>query len=282
MKAVEGIMPTGSRLWRTLVGFLQRNHFTYAAAIAFYTLFSFFPLILILLSIGGVFIHRYHLENSIITSVQFYLPIGADLVENNLRTITASTGRTSLVALVLLIWTASGAFLPLELALNEAWGVKRERGFVQRRLFAALMTLLFGFFILVSVFLTTMIVRFDHYLKGLLKDEWHSAMSPMFIKGMLVLVSLGLAVVMFSFIYKFVPYTRVRFAQVIPSAVIGAFTWEIAKYGFTSLIQFSNYTSVYGSIASIIVILTWVYLSTVIILFFAEYAAQSSVKKKLK
>ncbi len=139
------------------------------------------------------------------------------------------------MALVLLIWTASGAFLPLELALNEAWGVKRERGFIRRRLFAALMTLLFGFFILISVFLTTMIVRFDHYLKGLLKDEWHYAMSPMFIKGMLVLVSLGLAVVMFSFIYKFVPYTRVRFAQVIPSAVIGAFTWEIAKYGFTSI-----------------------------------------------
>jgi YihY family inner membrane protein len=179
-----------------------------------------------------------------------------------------------------LIWTASGAFLPLELALNEAWGVKRERGFFQRRLFAALMTLLFGFFILISVFLTAMIVRFDHYLKRLLKDEWHYAMSPMFIKGLLVLVSLSLAIVMFSFIYKFVPYTRVQFAQVIPSAVIGAFTWEIAKYGFTSMIQFSNYTSIYGSIASIIVILIWVYLSTVIILFFAEYSAQSSVKKK--
>ena len=175
-------MFSGSRLWRTLVGFLQRNHFTYAAAIAYYTLFSFFPLILILLSVGGAFIHRYHLENSIVTSVRFYIPIGADLVENNLRTITASTGGTSLVAFVLLIWTASGAFLPLELALNEAWGVKRERGFFQRRLFAALMTLLFGFFILISVFLTAMIVRFDHYLKRLLKDEWHYAMSPMFIK----------------------------------------------------------------------------------------------------
>jgi membrane protein len=142
------------------------------------------------------------------------------------------------------------------------------------------MTLLFGFFILVSVFLTAMIVRFDHYLKRLLRDDWHYAMSPVFIKGMLILVSLGLAVVMFSFIYKLVPYTRVRFAQVIPSAVIGAFTWEIAKYAFTSVIPLSNYTSVYGSITSIIVILIWVYLSTVIILFFAEYSAQSSVQKK--
>ena len=274
-------MYNGSRLWRTLIGFLQRNHFTYAAAIAYYTLFSFFPLILILLSIGGVFTRRYHLENSIITSVRFYLPIGADLVESNLRAITASTGRTSLVALVLLIWTASGAFFPLELALNEAWGVKRERSFIQRRFLAALMTFLFGFFILVSVFLTAMIVRVDHYLKGLLKDEWHYAMSPVFIKGLLVLVSLSLAVVVFSFIYKLVPYTHVQFAQVVPSAVMGAITWEIAKYMFTSVIRFSNYTSVYGSIASIIVILIWVYLSAVIILFFAEYSAQTAVKQRL-
>ena len=273
-------MPIGSRLWRTLVGFLQRNHFTYAAAIAYYTLFSFFPLILILLSIGGVFIRRFHLENSIITSVQFYLPIGADLVESNLRTITASTGKTSLVALVLLIWTASGAFLPLELALNEAWEVKKERGFIHRRFLAALMTLLFGYFMLVSVFLTAMIVRFDHYLKRLLKDEWHYAVAPVFIKGMLVAVSFGLAVVMFSLIYKLVPYTRIRLVQVVPAAVMAAFTWEIAKYGFTSLIRFSNYTTVYGSIASIIAILIWVYLSAVIILFFAEYSALTPVKKR--
>jgi membrane protein len=273
-------MFNGSRFWRTLVGFLQRNHFTYAAAIAYYTLFSFFPLILILLNIGGVFIRRYHLENSIITSVRFYLPIGADLVESNLRAFTVSTARTSLVALVLLIWTASGAFLPLELALNEAWRVKLERGFFQRRLLAALLTLLFGYFFLISAFLTTLIIRFDHYLKRLLKDEWHYSIAPVFIKGMRIALSFCLAIVMFSFIYKLVPFTRIRFAQVIPSAVMAAFTWEVAKYGFTSVIQLSNYTLVYGSIASIIVILIWVYLSAVIILFFAEYSAQPLVKKK--
>ena len=71
----------------------------YAAAIAFYTLFSFFPLILILLNLGGVFIHRFGLETQIVESVRFYLPVGAELVEDNLRRITASTGPTSLIAL---------------------------------------------------------------------------------------------------------------------------------------------------------------------------------------
>jgi len=230
--------------------------------------------------IGGVFIRQYHLENSIITSVRYYLPVGADLVESNLQIITSSAGKTSLVALVLLIWTASGAFLPLELALNEAWGVKKERGFIHRRVLAALMTLLCGYFILISVFATAMIVRFDRYLKRLLKDEWHYTIAPIFFKVVLIAVSFSLTVVIFALIYKLVPYTRIRFAQVVPAAVLAAFTWEIAKYGFTSMIRFSNYTSVYGSIATIIVILIWVYLSATIILFFAEYSAQVCVKKK--
>ena len=55
---------------------------------------------------------------------------------------------------------------------------------------------------------------------------------------------------------------------------MAAFTWELAKYGFTTLIRFSNYRNVYGSIATLIMILTWVYVSAVILLFFAEYSAQ--------
>ena len=140
----------------------------YAAAIAFYTLFSFFPLILILLNLGGVFIHRFGLETQIVESVRFYLPVGADLVEDNLRRITASTGPTSLIALFLLTWTASGAFIPLELALNRAWGVKKERNFLFQRVVAASMALLCGTFILASVFATAMIGRFDRFVRAVL------------------------------------------------------------------------------------------------------------------
>ena len=96
---------------------------------------------------------------------------------------------------------------------------------------------------------------------------------------MVVLVSFSLAVCMFAVIYKIVPYARVRFSQVTPAAFMAASTWEIAKYGFTTLIRYSNYKNIYGSIATIIVILTWVYLSACILLFFAEYSAQLQGKK---
>jgi YihY family inner membrane protein len=56
---------------------------------------------------------------------------------------------------------------------------------------------------------------------------------------------------------------------------MAAFTWELAKYAFTTLIRFSNYRNVYGSIATLIMILSWVYVSVVILLLFAEYSAQT-------
>jgi len=246
----------------------------YAAAIAFYTLFSFFPLIIILLNIGGVFIHRLRLDTQIVESVRFYLPVGADLVADNLRRITASTGPTSLLALLLLTWTASGAFIPLELALNRAWGVKRERGFIFQRIVAASTALLCGTFMLVSVFAAAMIGRLDHFVRAVFPEAGKMAVTGIVFEILLVVVSFFLTVCIFALIYKIVPYTRIRISQVTPAAIMAAWTWEMAKYAFTTLLRFSNYKNVYGSIATIIMILTWVYLSAAILLFFAEYSAQ--------
>ncbi len=271
-------MSTRFHLWRALLSFLQGNSMTYAAAIAYYTLFSFFPLILILLNLSGVFVRQFHLEAPIAESVRFYLPVGADLVEANLRTITGSGGGTSVLALFLLTWTASGMFIPLELALNQAWGVKRERGFVYKRVVAALMALLCGTFILVSVFLTAMLGRFDRFLQAVFPKARNLALTGIILEVLAVLVTFSLAFCMFALVYKIVPYTRIRFSQVAPAAIMAAVTWELAKYGFTTLIRFSNYKGIYGSIATIIVILTWVYLSAAILLFFAEYSAQMQRK----
>jgi membrane protein len=273
-------MSTHFHLWRALVSFLQGNSMMYAAAIAFYTLFSFFPLIIILLNIGGVFIYRFGLETSIAGSARFYLPVGSDLVEENLRRITSSSGPTSLVALLLLTWTASGAFIPLELALNRAWGVKKERNFFFQRIVAASMALLCGTFILLSVCATAMIGRFDRFVRAVFPEAGKLVVTEILFEVLVVVVSFFLTVSVFALIYKLVPYTRIRFSQVTPAAIMAAWTWELAKYAFTTSIRFSNYKNVYGSIATIIIILTWVYLSAAILLFFAEYSAQMQRKRR--
>ena len=122
--------------------------------------------------------------------------------------------------------------------------------------------------------------RIDRLIHGFTSTQWLSTTAELAIEILVVLVTFLLAVLMFSLVYKFVPYTKVRFSQVMPAAVLAALTWEIAKYGFTFFLRYSSYQNVYGSIATIIAVLTWVYLSAGILLFFAEYSAQMQGRKR--
>ena len=267
---------------RALLDFIQGDSMTYAAAIAYYTLFSFFPLMLILLSIGSLFIRQYELDSAIIQSLRFYLPVGTELIEKNLRMVIASAGKFSLIGVFLLLWTATGAFVPLEQALNRAWGVKKGRGFLHTRITASLMAFFCGCFVLTSVFTTSMLGRFQTFLHGMTTHElelgelnrWITSTTEIIFDVLSVLASFLLTVFMFALIYKIVPYTRIRFSQVAHAAIYAGLTWELAKYAFTFWLRYHNYQNVYGSIATVIIILTWVYLSAGILLFFAKYSAQ--------
>jgi membrane protein len=270
------------QLGRALFDFVQGDSMTYAAAIAYYTLFSFFPLVLILLSIGSLFIRTYDLDSAIIQSLSFYLPVGTGFIEKNLRVVIASAGKFSVVGVLLLLWTATGAFIPLEQALNRAWGVKKGRGFFHTRITAALMAFFCGCFVLTSVFVTSMLGRFQIFLRGITAHQlefgelnhWITSTTEIVFDVLSVLASFLLTVFIFALIYKIVPYTRIRFSQVAHAAIYAGLTWESAKYAFTFWLRFHNYRNVYGSIATIIVILSWVYLSAGILLFFAKYSAQ--------
>ena len=85
--------------------------------------------------------------------------------------------------------------MPLELALNQAWGVKKERGFLHKRIIAALMALLCGYLILMSVFATIMLGRVAHFLHGSSKDQWISIDHHVTLEIVLVLISFILTVV---------------------------------------------------------------------------------------
>ena len=272
---------------RALLDFVQGDSMTYAAAISYYTLFSFFPLMLILLSLGSLFVRQYDLDSAIVQSLGYYLPAGTQLIERNLRSVIVSAGKLSLVGALLLLWTATGAFIPLEQALNRAWGVTKGRGFLHTRITAALMAFFCGCCVLSSVFITSLIGRFQVFLSGLTSHQlelgelnhWITPTTEIIFDVLSVLTSFLLTVLMFVLIYKIVPYTRIRISQVSHAAIYASLTWEVAKYVFTFWLRFHNYRNVYGSIATIIIILTWVYLSAGILLFFAKYSAQMQGRK---
>jgi len=272
---------------KALLDFVKGDSMIYAAAISYYSLFSLFPLMLILLSIGSLFVRRYELDSAIIQSLGYFFPFETHLIERNLRMVTASAGKFSLVGILLLLWTSTGAFIPLEQALNRAWCVKKGRGFLHIRITAVVTSFFCGCFVLTSIFITALLGRFETFLRGITKyplelgelNHWITSTTEIIFDVLSVLASFSLTVLIFALIYKIVPYTRVRFSQVSRAAVYAGLTWEAAKYAFTFWLRFHDYRSVYGSIATIIIILTWVYLSAGILLFFAIYSAQTQGRR---
>jgi membrane protein len=90
---------------------------------------------------------------------------------------------------------------------------------------------------------------------------------------MFVLASLAVTIILFAVLYKLLPNTHVPITEVLPGAVLAGALWEAAKFGFAYLLPYFHYDLLYGSIGAAVALLTWVYLSSVIMLFGAQFTA---------
>ena len=100
----------------SLVNFSRENSFAVSASIAYYSLLALFPLMLLLLGVSGIFIRRYELSGRLALVLEHYLPVRADFIMRELVGISRAYGRVSLLSFLLLLWSSSGVFLPLEQA----------------------------------------------------------------------------------------------------------------------------------------------------------------------
>jgi YihY family inner membrane protein len=266
-----------SRRWRrsrevlgdSLSRFLREDSLTVSASIAYYSLLSVFPLLLLLLGVSGIFIHRYELSGRLAIVLQNYLPIKPDAILRNLVGISRAYGRVGLVSLLLLLWGSSGVFLPLEKALNRAWEVKEERTWIRRRLLALEMAVIFVFLILLSsslvgvnVYIHRWLLRWSfHFVAPLVEFAYHLLM---------IGATFSMTLAMFIVLFERLPNRPMQLRQVFPSALLTAILWEGALSLFTLLLPVFNYKQVYGSIAVVVALMTWAYISSTVMLFGAQ------------
>jgi len=187
----------------------------------------------------------------------------------NLVSVSQAYGRVSLLSFLLLLWSSSGMFLPLEKSLNRAWEVEKRRGWWGTRLLALEMALILGFLILVSsglmafnVYIHRLLERWTfHGIKALLDWGYHA----------LILTStFAVTVTMFLVLFERLPNRPMQLRQVFPSALLTALFWEAARSLFTLLLPLFNYHHVYGSIGVGVALMTWAYVSSAVTLFGAQ------------
>ena len=261
-------------LERTYKGFLEHQGSANAAAIAYYTLFSLFPLTLLLISLGSFFLDSEQAQEAALAVVRVYMPTAVDLVRNNIRRVLELRGTVGAISVLAFVWSASGVFGGLSRAINRTWDVERPRPVWAERALALGMVLLVALLFFLSLF-STALFEVVGRLSSLVLGE------PVWINLSTRILPYVLSFLLFSFLYRVLPYARVTWAEVLPGAVLASFAWEVAKHGFTVyLTRFSSYNLVYGSVAAVIALLLWSYISGVIILLGAELTVQYARRRR--
>jgi membrane protein len=253
-------------IWKSLANFKTYGA-VQAAALAYYSIFSVFPLTLLLAVGVSSILGPAVAQEQIAQGLELFLPPETvDLLRDNLIGALQQGSSFGTIALVTLVWSALGLFSNLTSSLDMIFKVSASRSLWRQRLLAFLMTIVLVMLVLMS-FVTSGVLRLvSAFLLGV-PSTWITI-------GTLCL-PLGLDMVIFVMLFRYVPARHVHWDAVWPAAILGAVGWELGKAGFGwYLTNLANFAFVYGGIATVIVLLFWAYLAASILLFSAEFCAQ--------
>jgi membrane protein len=241
-----------------------------AAGVAYYVILSIFPLLLGLIAVFGFFLPSVKLQAQLLKFVDNNFPGATDILRQNIVSIVKLWGTMGMLSIVVLFWGASAMFSSISLAINRAWDIRRYRPSYIRKAselgMALSMGILFLLFLGASAIISIMRGVFDLPIaKSIIVD----------VGSRLAAFLLILAV--FLLLYKLIPNTRTYWRYVWPRVLLTAVLFEIARTLFIFYLEhFANYQLIYGSIASIITLLVWIYYSAFIMIMGAESTFQYS------
>lgn len=238
-----------------------------AASLAYFAIFSVFPLALLIAVVVGNILGPAVAQEQIVNGLRLFLPESTvvDIQEVLTGVLNQSTS-FGLIALVAILWAATSLFSNVTMALDFIFEVPSPRSLWRLRLVAIILSL-FLIILVFASFITSGVLRLFAALSPGNPGTWVS------IGGLFL--PLGLNVVIFAMLFRYIPSREVAWDAVWPAALFGAIGWELAKSGFEwYLTSLANYSVVYGSIATGIVLLFWAYLLASIFLFSAELCAR--------
>jgi membrane protein len=258
---------------QTIQSFGQARASGAAASVAYYALFSLFPLLLALVAAGSLVLEDELAAQEAIDLVSNAIPVSQELIRQNIRQVLQSRGTFGAVGLLGLVWSATGVFTNLARNINRAWSETEQRGFFGGRLVALAMVGILAVLLILSVALTTVINLLPQANLNWLNDVpiYETALWPI-VTGLLpLLLSFGL----FSALYRWVPNTTVPWRAALWGAGVATLLWEIAKRGFLWYLNagLARYSLVYGSLGTVVALMFWLYLSALITFLGAHLAA---------
>jgi membrane protein len=263
---------SGLAAWRGLLELVNSNDLTHAAAIAYYALLSLFPFLLLIISMLGSVTANEKDRIAVLTFVFRYFPTQLDFVTTQLDAFRQTRATVSIAGGLALIWASLGVFGAITSAVNEAWGVEKQRSFWKHRLVSFLMLVAAGVVMVVAALLVTAVQIAEASWFGAMLSRFHwltalQTLSFRYLSITLLILGVGL-------VYYFIPNAKTRFRDVWVGAVLTGVLWRATFFGFAWYIRHnSRLTMIHGSIAAVVVFLLWVYTSSIILMYGVEFTA---------
>jgi membrane protein len=263
---------TGVAAWRGVVELVNSNDLTHSASIAYYALLSFFPFLLLVLSVVGSITDNENDRLAVLTFVFRYFPTKLDFVSNQLQAFTANRVQLGVAGALALIWASLGVFGAITSAVNEAWGVERQRSFWKHRLVSFLMFVAAGGVMIVALLLVGAVEVAQASVFGVMltRFHWMSVLQTLafdYLATVMLIIGVGL-------VFYFIPNAKTRFRDVWVGAALTGVLWRTAFDGFAWYIaRNKSMTMIHGSIAAVVVFLLWVYVSSIILMYGVEFTA---------
>jgi len=245
------------------------------AALAYYSVFSLAPMVLLLIAVIGILFRNDPVGawSRITEQMSYFLDKSAiEMVQQIARQVATPTKSAlgGTIGFALALFGASGVFGQLQAALNTIWGVKAKPGrsiwrFVRSRFLSFALIAGIGFLLLVSLVIETGIKALSHYLQSMLPGAL-TVIVPVYLTFDLVIVT-----AVFTMIFKILPNATTRWRDVWIGAVLTAILFLIGKWALGIYLGSGTAASAYGAASSLITLLLWIYYSSQILLFGAEF-----------
>jgi membrane protein len=254
--------------------FTEDNILKYSASLAYYTIFSLAPLLIIIISLCGLLFGREAIQGHVYGQIKGL--VGTDAaaqVQDAIKNIHISGHNffASVVSIIVLLIGATGIFGEVQDSLNKIWGLKIKTRktwwkLILNRILSFSLILSIGFVMMVSLALNIVVAAFGNYL-----GRYFSGLSVVFIQVTDSVLAFVATTFLFSLMFKMLPDAKIKWKDVLVGGLITSVFFTLGKLGIGYYLGQSNITSVYGAAGSIMVIMVWVYYSAMILFLGAEF-----------
>ena len=258
--------------WRGVVELFNGNDLTHAASIAYHALLTLFPFLLLVISLLGSITADEGDRTAVLTFVFRYFPTRLDFITSQLDAFRETRLSVGVLGGLALIWASLGVFGAVTSAVNEAWGVEKQRSFLKHRLVSFLMLVAAGGVMILALLAVSAIQVAGASWFGVMLSRftWLTTLQGLtfrYLATILLILGVGL-------VFYFIPNAKTRFRDVWVGAIFTGILWRLAFDGFSWYIgNNSRLTMIHGSIAAVVVFLLWIYVCAIILMYGVEFTA---------